>query len=60
APPGVLVPFVFRECQALWEIIHPFQWESAVAPSGYVAPLEYVPAPSGYRKKAGGTALWDM
>ena len=25
-PPGVPIPFVFRECQALWEIIHPESW----------------------------------
>lgn len=57
---GVPFVFVFQECQALWEIIHPFEWESAVAPSGYRAPPKYVPAPSGYSKKADGTALWDL
>ena len=72
-PPGVGIPFVFRECQALWEIIHSQFWESAVASSGYIPPPEYippasgyiepaepVPAPSGYIAEEDGNALWDM
>lgn len=61
-PPGVVVPVVFRfqECQALWEIIHPGSWESAVASSGYIPPPEYIPPPSGYIAVEDGTAPWDM
>ena len=59
-PPGVGIPFVFRECQALWEIVHPQFWESAVASSGYIPPPEYVPIPSGYIAEEDGTAPWDM
>jgi hypothetical protein len=59
-PPGLVVPFVFRECQALWEIIHPDSWESAVTSSGFIWLGEYVPPPSGYIAKEDGSALWDM
>jgi len=72
APPGVPIPFVFDECLFLWEIIHPNSWESAVIPSGYMAGAPYVAPPSGYRetievlvpsgyvRRADGTALWDL
>jgi len=59
APPYVIVPFAFDDCLFLWEIIHPSSWESAATPSGYKAPAPYVPPPSGYVRKADGTALWD-
>lgn len=73
APIGIPAAFVFRACQALWSIIRPDSWESAVAPSGFVAPSDALPEPSGYVaptpyraaasgyvKKEGGTTLWDI
>ena len=56
----VYTPAYLLACIACWMIIAARDWPSAAPSSGFQAQPEYMPVPSSYVKKSGGTTLWDL